>query len=92
MVVGSCQLRLVIPASASLKDKRRVVKSLCQRVHRRFNVSVAEVDTLAAATVATLGICCVANRRQHARDVLEAVVRWVQGQSEGDVVVFDWEV
>jgi len=92
LVVGSCLLQLPIPGSTSLKDKRRVVKSPCERVHRRFNVAMAEVDGLEDPAMATLGIACVTNQRDHARRVLEQVVQWVQGHSEGDVVVVAWEV
>lgn len=92
LVVGSCQLQLPIPGSTSLKDKRRVVKGICERARRRFNVSVAEVDRVEDPTVATLGIAYVSNRREHARRVLEQVVQWVQGHSEGDVVVIAWDV
>lgn len=44
MIVGVSIFELHLPASRSLKDKRRVVKSLIDRVHRRYRVSVAETD------------------------------------------------
>ncbi len=37
-----CELH--IPAARSLKEKRRVVKSLVERIERRFRVSIAETD------------------------------------------------
>ena len=42
MIVGISVFELHLPASRSLKDKRRVVKSLIDRVHQRFRVSIAE--------------------------------------------------
>ncbi|MEW6522157.1 MAG: DUF503 domain-containing protein [Bacillota bacterium] len=91
-MVGSCQLRLAVPGSTSLKDKRRVVRSLIDRAHRRFNVAMAEVDTLEHPGVATLGIACVSNDRGHAQRVLEQVVQWVEGHCEGDVMVLGVEL
>ena len=41
MVIGVCRLTISIAESYSLKDKRRVVKSLVERVRHRFNVAVA---------------------------------------------------
>ena len=35
---------LYLPGSGSLKDKRRVIKSLKERIRNRLNVSVAEVS------------------------------------------------
>jgi uncharacterized protein len=42
MIVGVSIFELHLPASRSLKDKRRVVKSLIDRVHQRYRISVAE--------------------------------------------------
>ena len=44
MVVAISVLELHIPAARSLKAKRRVVKSLVERIHARFRVSIAETD------------------------------------------------
>ncbi len=44
MVVAISVFELHIPAGRSLKDKRRVVKALKERIHRRFRVSIAETD------------------------------------------------
>jgi uncharacterized protein len=44
MIVGISIFELHLPASRSLKDKRRVVKSLIDRVHQRYRVSIAETD------------------------------------------------
>ena len=44
MNVATARITLRLPASHSLKDKRRVVKSICQRTQNRFNVSIAEVE------------------------------------------------
>lgn len=43
MVIGVVQARLSIPDARSLKDKRRVLRSLKDRTLNRMNVSVAEV-------------------------------------------------
>ena len=43
-VVGTVSLRLVVRESHSLKDKRRVVRSLKDRLRQQFNVSVAETE------------------------------------------------
>ena len=43
MVIGICQLDLLIGDSHSLKGKRRVLKQILARVKNKFNVSIAEV-------------------------------------------------
>ena len=56
MVVGILQAELVIDGAESLKDKRRVVVSIKDKLHREFQVSVAEVDSLDSHHRAVLGI------------------------------------
>ena len=59
--VGVLQFTLTIPHAASLKDKRRVVKSIKDRTRRKFNVSIAEVDDLDEWTVGTLAVVMASN-------------------------------
>ena len=42
MAIGILTLHLQIPGSTSLKEKRSLIKPLLARLHREFNVSVAE--------------------------------------------------
>ncbi|MEZ5990611.1 MAG: DUF503 domain-containing protein [Planctomycetota bacterium] len=52
--IGVLQFSLEIPWATSLKDKRRVLRSLKDRT-RQYNVSVAEIDDHDQWTLATLG-------------------------------------
>ncbi len=56
MVVGVMQVQIAIDWSQSLKDKRRVVKSLRDSLHRHHMVSVSEVEDQEVWNRATLGI------------------------------------
>lgn len=56
MVVGVMQVQIAIDWSQSLKDKRRVVKSLRDTLHRHHMVSVSEVEDQEVWNRATLGI------------------------------------
>lgn len=55
------QLTLHIPMSHSLKDKRRQIKSLKDRISQRFNAAVAEVGELDNWQTAELAICMLSN-------------------------------
>jgi hypothetical protein len=90
VTVGTCKVELQIPANRSLKEKRRVVKSLKDRVQGRFNVSIAEVDRLDEYQRATLGIACVANDSRHVDEVLSKVVSFIEGSP--DALVLDVEI
>jgi uncharacterized protein YlxP (DUF503 family) len=91
MNVGVCRIDLEFPASHSLKDKRKVLRSIVARVQSRFNVAIAEVDRNDSWQVATLGVTCVSNDPRHANEMLSKVVNFIQGCRE-EVVMADYQV
>ncbi|MFN3476148.1 MAG: DUF503 domain-containing protein [Candidatus Methylomirabilales bacterium] len=90
MTVGTCKVELMIPANCSLKGKRRVLKSIKDRVQSRFNVSIAEVDRLEAWQRASLGIACVANDPRLVDGTLSKVVDLIASSREA--VILDYEI
>jgi uncharacterized protein YlxP (DUF503 family) len=75
--VALCNLTLRLPENGSLKGKRQVVKSIQQRLHNRFNVSVAEVEHNDAWQLAGIAICAVANSAAHASEVVSEAVEYL---------------
>lgn len=78
MLVGILQIEVFIPAAESLKDKRRVVKSLKDRLHREHLVSVAEVDAIDRHRVAILGVAMVSSDGARIGATFDAILRKVQ--------------
>jgi uncharacterized protein YlxP (DUF503 family) len=79
VIIGVRSFELHLAGAHSLKDKRSVVKSLKDRLHNEFNVSVAETAQHDVWQTAELTVCVVAAERRHAASVLEAVDRFVEG-------------
>ncbi len=90
MTVGTCRVELRISGNSSLKGKRRVVKSIKDRVQGRFNVSIAEVDRLDDWQRATLGIACVSNNARLVDETLSKVVNLIE--HDGDALILDYEI
>ena len=86
MIVGTAAVDLFLPACGSLKAKRRIVKGLRERVRRKYNVSVAEVDYLDKWQRATLGIAVVTNDTRFADRVLAGVIREIERDPTLDVL------
>ncbi len=82
MNVGILSLTLDVGDAMTLKDKRRLVKSLKDRLSHRFNISVAEVGSLDRIRTAELGVAMVSNDVQHVSAALSQVVNYVQNDSE----------
>lgn len=81
------QVQVYLPESRSLKDKRQVVKSLKDRIHGKFNVSVSEVEYHDLWQRSTLGLAVVSTAASHAGEVLDQVVRFIE--HDGRVQVLD---
>ena len=89
MVVGVLTLELFLWEASSLKDKRRVLKSLIERIKNRFNVSVAEVGGQELWQRSTVGISMVSCEQSHVRQVLHLIIKFVE--SQGTVLITDYQ-
>ena len=74
----------------SLKDKRRVVLSLKDRIRNGHNVSVAEVGGLDEHRRAVLGVAMVSNDLRYVQGALDKIVELISGVPT--VVLEDWTV
>ncbi len=89
-MVGVLQLDLHIGEARSLKDKRRVVKSLKERLRHRFNVSVAEVDHHDAWQRCAIAVALVSKETRHVRSELDKVVDVVRATA--GAILIDYSV
>ena len=78
MIVGTLKLRLVLRESHSLKDKRRVLKSLKDTLANKFNISVAETDEHDVWQTAEVGVAAVGADGSLVQSVLTGVVNYVR--------------
>lgn len=86
MVVGVVTWELHLNGCQSLKDKRRIVKSLKDRLHNTFNVSVAETAHHDLWQRCELTCCVVAVDRRQAESVLTAADRMVDGNDFARII------
>ncbi len=86
MVVAVVTWELHLSGCQSLKDKRRIMKSLKDRLHNRFNVSVAETDYQDLWQRAELSCCVVATDKRHAESVLSAADNLVEQEPMARII------
>lgn len=86
MYVGIARFELHIPASASLKAKRTVVKGLIGGLRAKFNVAAAEVDHLELWQRTALGVTCVSGEAWHVQQMLENIEGFVESEHRVDVL------
>ena len=92
MHVGILQLDLGIPEAFSLKDKRRVILSLKDRIANTHNVSVAEVDRMDEHQRAILGIAMVSNDKRYVEGGLSKIVDMVRANAGVKLLDFQIEM
>jgi hypothetical protein len=78
-MVGILTIYLHLPGCASLKEKRGRLKPLLNRLHREFNVSVAEMDRQDMWQDAVIACALVNSDGAQIQRSLQAVAKWVQG-------------
>jgi uncharacterized protein len=74
MPVGLLTLELHIPDARSLKDKRQILRSLKDRLRRKFNIAIAELDFHDVWQSSTIGIVTLSNAQQHVEESLQHVL------------------
>lgn len=92
MILGILSVRLHIPESRSLKDKRQVIKSLLAKIRNKFNVSVAEIDDNDLWQQAVIGIAAIGNEKRFINGVLDQVLNHIRSLPLVQLVDFQIEI
>lgn len=90
MIVGIMQVELLIPNAMSLKDKRRVIKSVKERIANDFNVSIAEVDNLDMYRSAILGISMVSCQTKHIQQCFDRLLN--KFRTTREAILVDYKI
>lgn len=86
-MVATLTIHLHIPGCSSLKEKRGFIKPLISRLHREFNISVAEMDLQDQWQEAVITCAMVGNDRAHLESALQNVANWVESHwTDGDII------
>jgi uncharacterized protein len=86
MIIAAAEITLLIPENASLKGKRRVVKSLVDRVRHKFEAAVAEVGDNDLWQKAKIGIALVGNDAQLLDSRLQQIMKFMENQHLAEII------
>ena len=90
MIVGILWIDIRLGSSSSLKDKRRIIKSLTSRIRSSFNVSVSEVNCQDLWQRSELGVAFLTNEVRFTQSVLGRIMDFVK--REKDIIVIDSKI
>ena len=84
--VALCLVRLHLPAVASLKEKRMVLRSLKDRLREHYNISVAEIEHQDLWQRATLGIVGISSDRGPLEQTFASIQEEIERRAPGEVL------
>ncbi|WFR58794.1 DUF503 domain-containing protein [Anaerocolumna sp. AGMB13025] len=92
MFIGTLKVKIHTPWVHSLKEKRMVVKSMCAKVRNKFNVSIAEIEEQDIHQITVLGLTLVAGDTSHADSMMDTIINFIEGNTEGELIHVDREI
>ena len=78
MVVSMFHVIVEIPESFSIKDKRMVVQSIKDKLHKKYKISCAELDLLDSLRFAHIGGAYVSNSMELGNTVLQKALNFIE--------------
>jgi uncharacterized protein YlxP (DUF503 family) len=89
MLIAASLIELSLPGTETIKERRRVARSIKDRIRQRFNVSAAEVADQDERDSICIGCVMVGVDPRHLREGMEKVIRFVESLGLAEVVADD---
>jgi uncharacterized protein YlxP (DUF503 family) len=90
MYVGVLVIEIMIYTSASLKEKRFVLKSMKDRLKNKFNVAVAEIGYQDKWQRAQLGIATISNQQSHLERSLQQIFQYLDNSDSYEIISYEF--
>lgn len=84
--VGIYTLEIYLPLSASLKDKRKIIKGLKDRLRAKHNISIAEVDGQDLWQRSTIAVASVSNSESSLHASFQKIRNEIEQRLPGGIV------
>lgn len=86
MIIGCCEVELMLFEVNSLKEKRHIIKSIIQRIQGKFNVAIGETDLNDIWRRSKIGFTCVSTTVKHANQMLDSVIRFIEDDNRVEII------
>lgn len=92
MIIGVGKIGLRLALCHSLKDKRRVIKSIIARTRNAFNLAIAEVDSNDVHHRAEIGFAVVGNDAPLLNSKIDQIFEFMENLHLAEIVETDMEI
>ena len=79
-------IRLEIRVLEGSRVKRRAILAITDKIHRHFNVSVAEVDKILHSSESVIAVAAVGSTRREVRETLDRVADAVTSHPRAELL------
>lgn len=90
-LVGLLQVEILITASTSLKEKRMVLKSVKDRIGKKFNVSIAEVGFQEKWQRSSLAVAVVADSEKFVQESLNKIFTFLDNDPAFEITRYTFD-
>lgn len=90
MEVGILEVDISLGGVTSLKEKRKIIKSVITRMRNKFNLSVSEIDYQDKWQKAAIAAVIVGNDKKYLDRILQKTVDMLD--NEGELVIIDYQL
>ncbi len=92
MFVGAGIIKINIPYARSLKDKRKVIKSIINSIQSKFNISISEVSSHDNVTVGEIGFSMVSSDKNYINSLFDKILNIINDNYDIVVMNEDYEI
>ena len=90
MIVGTLEADVLLHEGASLKEKRMIVKSIKDKIFKKYKVAVAEVDFLDKWQRAGLAFAAVSAEKKIVQKQLNAIFNELDNDYRFEIIRHDF--
>jgi len=92
MTLGCVKILISTEECSSLKEKRQVILSIKDRLKKRFNFSVAEIDFQDHYHQSLIGMVCVSNSQQYVNGLVSKAIDYIEKYFPGRLIDYQMEI
>ena len=92
MLVGTLQIKCYAPYVHSLKEKRKILKSITSKLRNKFNVSVSEIGQQDTHQTIIIGVATIVESTAQCDSILDHILDFIEDHCEAEVIEVTREI
>lgn len=86
MIIGLLTLEIYMPYSHSLKEKRKTLNKIKDRLKKKFNIAFAELEYLNKWQRSKIGVVTLNNQKIMIEKIFQKIIRELEENIDGEIL------